>query len=116
MYFDLSNYWIFVVAVAALYAIITSYAQNNVGGKGRLKSLQTEMRGIQKKMTESAKNKNDKELEARYYQPVFTRDMKIVRGRGARVWDDGGNEYIDCVAGIAVASTGHCHPLVAFCE
>jgi acetylornithine/N-succinyldiaminopimelate aminotransferase len=56
--------------------------------------------------------KAEKELEARYYQPVFTRDMKIVRGKGAKVWDAQGNEYIDCVAGIAVASTGHCHPAV----
>ncbi|HVN65022.1 MAG TPA: acetylornithine/succinylornithine family transaminase [Methanomicrobiales archaeon] len=54
----------------------------------------------------------EKELEARYYQPVFTRDLKIVRGKGAKVWDAQGNEYIDCVAGIAVASTGHCHPAV----
>ena len=54
----------------------------------------------------------EKELEARYYQPVFTRDLKIVRGEGAKVWDAQGNEYIDCVAGIAVASTGHCHPAV----
>jgi acetylornithine/N-succinyldiaminopimelate aminotransferase len=54
----------------------------------------------------------ERELEARYYQPVFTRDMKIVRGRGAKVWDEEGNEYIDLVAGIAVASTGHCHPAV----
>jgi acetylornithine/N-succinyldiaminopimelate aminotransferase len=54
----------------------------------------------------------EKELEARYYQPVFSRDLKIVRGKGAKVWDAQGNEYIDCVAGIAVASTGHCHPVV----
>ncbi len=54
----------------------------------------------------------EKDLEARYYQPVFTRDLKIVRGAGAKVWDAQGNEYIDCVAGIAVASTGHCHPAV----
>jgi acetylornithine/N-succinyldiaminopimelate aminotransferase len=56
--------------------------------------------------------KAEKELETRYYQPVFSRDLKIVRGKGAKVWDAQGNEYIDCVAGIAVASTGHCHPAV----
>jgi acetylornithine/N-succinyldiaminopimelate aminotransferase len=38
--------------------------------------------------------------------------MQIVRGAGAKVWDAQGNEYIDCVAGIAVCSTGHCHPAV----
>jgi len=51
-------------------------------------------------------------LDARYYMPAFGRTMKIVRGAGSRVWDDQGREYIDCVAGIAVCSTGHCHPLV----
>src|SRR5512136_1598874 len=56
--------------------------------------------------------KEEREREARYYQPVFTRDMKIVRGEGARVWDAEGKEYIDLVAGIAVVSTGHCHPAV----
>jgi 4-aminobutyrate aminotransferase len=34
------------------------------------------------------------------------------RGEGARVWDVDGNEYIDFAAGIAVNSTGHCHPRV----
>jgi acetylornithine/N-succinyldiaminopimelate aminotransferase len=53
-----------------------------------------------------------KALEARYYQPVFSRTMEIVRGAGAKVWDTEGNEYIDCVAGIAVAGTGHCHSAV----
>ncbi|KAF5053770.1 Acetylornithine aminotransferase [anaerobic digester metagenome] len=51
-------------------------------------------------------------LDARYYMPAFSRTMKIVRGAGSRVWDDQGREYIDCVAGIAVCSTGHCHPKV----
>ena len=34
------------------------------------------------------------------------------RGLGAQVWDVDGNEYIDFAAGIAVNSTGHCHPKV----
>ncbi len=57
-------------------------------------------------------------LDARYYMPAFSRRMKLVRGAGSRVWDDRGREYIDCVAGIAVCSTGHCHPKVveAICE
>ncbi|MDD1679474.1 MAG: acetylornithine/succinylornithine family transaminase [Methanomicrobiales archaeon] len=59
-----------------------------------------------------------RELDRRFYMPVFSRDTMIVRGRGARVWDDTGKEYIDCVAGIAVCSTGHCHPEVvqAICD
>ncbi|HXZ44834.1 MAG TPA: acetylornithine/succinylornithine family transaminase [archaeon] len=40
------------------------------------------------------------------------RDVAIVRGKGARVWDDTGREYIDCVAGVGVANVGHCNPVV----
>lgn len=59
-----------------------------------------------------------RELDARYYMPAFSREIMIVRGQGSRVWDSVGREYIDCVAGIAVCSTGHCHPEVtgAICE
>jgi acetylornithine/N-succinyldiaminopimelate aminotransferase len=57
-------------------------------------------------------------LDAQYYMPAFTRDMAIVKGRGVKVWDAEGKEYVDCVAGIAVCSTGHCHPVVvkAICD
>ena len=48
-----------------------------------------------------------------YLMRNFSRDILIMRGKGARVWDDEDNEYIDCVAGIAVCSTGHCHPKVS---
>ena len=40
------------------------------------------------------------------------RDLVIVRGEGARVWDEAGREYVDCVGGIGVANVGHCHPAV----
>lgn len=36
--------------------------------------------------------------------------MVPVRGRGSRVWDQAGNEYIDFAGGIAVNALGHCHP------
>jgi acetylornithine/N-succinyldiaminopimelate aminotransferase len=59
-----------------------------------------------------------KMLDERYFMPAFSRDMAIVKGEGSKVWDAEGNEYIDCVAGIAVCSTGHCHPAVvrAICD
>lgn len=38
--------------------------------------------------------------------------MTIVRGQGIRVWDDAGREYLDFVAGWAVLSLGHCHPVM----
>ena len=33
-----------------------------------------------------------------------------VRGKGARVWDQAGKEYVDLAGGIAVSSVGHAHP------
>ena len=53
------------------------------------------------------------ELQRRYEFDVYPkRDVVLVRGQGARVWDDAGREYIDCVAGHGVANLGHCHPKV----
>ncbi|MCK7507972.1 MAG: aminotransferase class III-fold pyridoxal phosphate-dependent enzyme [Desulfobacterales bacterium] len=59
-----------------------------------------------------------KALDERYFMPAFSRDMAIVKGEGSTVWDAEGKEYLDCVAGIAVCSTGHCHPAVvkAICD
>jgi acetylornithine/N-succinyldiaminopimelate aminotransferase len=36
----------------------------------------------------------------------------LVRGEGARVWDEEGKRYLDMVAGLAVNILGHCHPAV----
>ncbi len=53
------------------------------------------------------------ELEKQYYLGVFRRaPMVLVRGQGTKVWDSAGREYLDFVAGIAVNSLGHCHPVV----
>jgi succinylornithine aminotransferase len=35
-----------------------------------------------------------------------------VRGKGSRVWDQAGREYLDLAGGIAVSSVGHAHPEV----
>lgn len=55
-----------------------------------------------------------KELVAkgqRYYTPNYKpREMILDRGKGARVWDLDGGEYIDLSAGIAVCSLGHQDP------
>lgn len=50
----------------------------------------------------------------RYMSPSYTRSYPLVmkRGRGTRVEDVDGNEFLDFSAGIAVVSTGHCHPEV----
>ncbi|PLX44006.1 MAG: acetylornithine transaminase [Deltaproteobacteria bacterium] len=38
--------------------------------------------------------------------------LALVKGKGSRVWDADGKEYIDFVAGIATTNLGHCHPAV----
>ncbi len=38
--------------------------------------------------------------------------ITLVKGKGALVYDDEGNEYVDLVAGIAVNVLGHAHPAV----
>src|SRR5664280_3160272 len=54
------------------------------------------------------------EGDARYISPSYTRSYPMVakRGRGIVVEDVDGNEFFDFSAGIAVTSTGHCHPEV----
>lgn len=37
-------------------------------------------------------------------------DVVPVRAKGTRIWDDKGQEYLDCYGGHAVISVGHCHP------
>ena len=50
----------------------------------------------------------------RIISPSYTRSYPMVAktGRGLRVTDVDGNEFLDFAAGIAVTSTGHCHPEV----
>jgi acetylornithine/N-succinyldiaminopimelate aminotransferase len=38
--------------------------------------------------------------------------VQFVRGDGARLWDEDGEEYLDFLAGISVLNVGHCHPRV----
>jgi 4-aminobutyrate aminotransferase len=54
------------------------------------------------------------ERDARYVSPSYTRVYPLVveRGSGAVIQDVDGNLFLDFTAGIAVASTGHCHPHV----
>ncbi len=54
------------------------------------------------------------ERDARYSSPSYTRVYPLVveRGSGAVIEDVDGNRFLDFTAGIAVTSTGHCHPHV----
>ena len=53
------------------------------------------------------------EKEKRYMMPVYKRPRIVIEsGKGAKVTDYTGKEYIDCVAGIAVNAVGYSHPVV----
>lgn len=55
-----------------------------------------------------------RDLFEKFVIPTYGRfPLRLARGRGARVWDEDGVEYLDFGAGIAVCSVGHCHPRVA---
>ena len=59
------------------------------------------------------------ELEQQHSAGTYPkRKVALVRGKGARVWDEHGREYIDCVGGHGVSILGHCHPVVtaAICQ
>jgi len=55
-----------------------------------------------------------KTIETQHTSGVYAkRDLVIVRGEGATLWDEQGNEYIDCVGGQGAANLGHAHPAIA---
>ena len=69
------------------------------------------------KLTTAIPGPNAKRILAgdeKYISPSYTRSYPMVakRGRGIVVEDVDGNEFFDFSAGIAVTSTGHCHPEV----
>ena len=56
--------------------------------------------------------RNWPELEQQLFMRIFKRaQITLVRGQGARVWDDKGKKYLDFFGGLAVNSLGHCHPV-----
>jgi acetylornithine/LysW-gamma-L-lysine aminotransferase len=51
--------------------------------------------------------------EDRFNSHLYSKQpLALVRGEGARLWDAGGREYIDCVGGHGVAVVGHANPAV----
>ena len=54
------------------------------------------------------------DADAKWISPSYTRSYPLVakRGRGVRIEDVDGNQFLDFASGIGVCSTGHCHPEV----
>ena len=59
-------------------------------------------------------NINWKQIESKYYMYAVRRQpVVIVRGKGTKVWDDEGKEYLDFTSGWAVNNVGHANSVVA---
>ena len=51
--------------------------------------------------------------EDNYFGTLYQRfPVNVARGKGARLWDTSGKEYIDCMGGYGVALVGHCNDRV----
>ncbi len=58
-------------------------------------------------------NRDIAKLTDKHVAQTYARyPIALVRGKGVRVWDADGKEYLDLLAGIAVNSLGHCHPAI----
>jgi acetylornithine/LysW-gamma-L-lysine aminotransferase len=58
--------------------------------------------------------KNYQDIEDHYALNLFAkRGLTIIKGNKAKLWDDGGKEYIDCTSSHGVAGVGHANPAVA---
>ena len=58
--------------------------------------------------TDSIKNLEEQLGAGTYYK----RNLELVRGQGAHLWDAEGREFIDCVGGQGAANLGHANPHV----
>ena len=59
------------------------------------------------------KNRDIAALTDKYVARTYARTpIALVKGKGVKVWDADGKEYLDFLAGIAVNSLGHCHPAI----
>ncbi len=57
---------------------------------------------------------NSQILENQHTSGVYAkREITITHGAGALLWDDQGNQYIDCVGGQGAANLGHAHPQIS---
>jgi acetylornithine/LysW-gamma-L-lysine aminotransferase len=75
--------------------------------------MTTASHAAEPEVADSAAPSTSMEIEARYTSGSYKKqNYCFVRGKGTRVWDDRGNEYLDFAAGIGTSFLGHCHPAV----
>jgi hypothetical protein len=62
--FGFQDYLAFLAVLAVIYVAVFNYAQGKIGGARNMRALQAEMRDVQKGMTDAAKSKDEKALNA----------------------------------------------------
>jgi 4-aminobutyrate aminotransferase len=80
-----------------------------------MSAIATDKRPVIKTELPGPKGREIVEADARYVTPSYPRPAyKLVAEKASGVWveDVDGNIFLDCNAGVAVCSTGHCHPEV----
>jgi acetylornithine aminotransferase len=63
-------------------------------------------------MTETSFEQLRREEENLLFRTYGRYPIAVARGKGTRLWDYAGREYVDLLGGIAVIALGHCHPEV----
>jgi acetylornithine/succinyldiaminopimelate/putrescine aminotransferase len=59
------------------------------------------------------RNRDVAALTEKYVAKTYARaPIALIKGKGTKVWDANGKEYLDFLAGIAVNALGHCHPTI----
>ena len=73
--------------------------------------VRTPEKGYSRPFPMTSTESDTRKLFDEFVVPNYGRyDLVLVRGRGSRVWDEDGREYLDFGAGIAVSTLGHAHP------
>ena len=73
--------------------------------------VRTSGKGYSRPFPMSTTESETRKLFEEFVGPNYGRyNLVLARGRGSRVWDEAGKEYLDFGAGIAVSTLGHAHP------
>jgi len=66
---------------------------------------------IERRSNDTMTNQPIKNLSDQHILPTYARfPVAFTKGKGCRLWDADGKEYIDFMSGIGVISVGHAHP------
>jgi acetylornithine/N-succinyldiaminopimelate aminotransferase len=93
---------------------VPGHARAAGGAEGRRSGAESSLLNMKKKKAPPSRGVSAARIradEARYLMNTYSRPPVVfTRGRGCRVYDSKGREYLDFLGGIAVNALGHAHP------